>query len=127
MAAGRPMRLSLRSAMTLRSVLALMTLAGLPGPAEAQDTSTQNPSPLSAQGSAPVRRTMAALALDSEERVVLDGVLNEPVWQRAVPADDFRQQDPDNGQPATEPTEVRIAYDRNTLYMGVICFDSEPD
>jgi hypothetical protein len=29
--------------------------------------------------------------------------------------------------PATEQTEVRIAFDANSLYMGVICYDSDPD
>jgi hypothetical protein len=76
---------------------------------------------------APDRRTMTAFVLQTEERIALDGILDEPVWKRAVPAADFRQMDPDNGAPATEPTEVRIAYDADTLYMGVICFDSEPD
>jgi hypothetical protein len=70
---------------------------------------------------------MVALGLQVEELIKLDGILDEPAWKRAVPASDFRQQDPDNGQPATEPTEVRIVYDKDTLYMGVICFDSEPD
>ena len=35
--------------------------------------------------------------------------------------------DPDNGQPATEQTEVRIVYNADKLYMGVTLFDSEPD
>ena len=75
----------------------------------------------------PDRRTMTAFVLQTEERIALDGILDEPVWRRALPAADFRQMDPDNGAPATEPTEVRIAYDKDTLYMGVTCFDSEPD
>ena len=33
----------------------------------------------------------------------------------------------DNGRPATERTEVRIAFSDDALYMGVTCFDSEPD
>jgi hypothetical protein len=73
------------------------------------------------------RRSVSATPLEIEERIALDGVLDEPVWQRAVPASDFIQIDPDNGRPATEPTEVRIAYDTNALYLGVTAFDSEPD
>ena len=46
---------------------------------------------------------------------------------RAVPATNFMQMDPDNGQPATEQTEVRIVYNADKLYMGVTLFDSEPD
>lgn len=72
------------------------------------------------------RRSMEAVRMGDGEDIVLDGKLDEPVWQRAVPAKDFVQQDPDNGKPATEPTEVRIVYGKTALYMGVTCFDSEP-
>jgi hypothetical protein len=70
---------------------------------------------------------MTALRIADDDRITLDGRLDEPAWRRAVPAADFVQQDPDNGAPATEPTEVRIIYTRDTLYMGVTCFDSEPE
>src|SRR4030095_17081162 len=73
------------------------------------------------------RREMVRMQIGSEDRVTLDGVLNEPVWGQAVPASYFRQQDPQNGAPATEPTEVRIVYSRDAVYMGVTCFDSEPE
>jgi hypothetical protein len=42
----------------------------------------------------------------------LDGTLNDPLWQLAAPITDFRQREPDEGQPATEKTEVRILYTR---------------
>ncbi len=70
---------------------------------------------------------MTALRIGDAEKIVLDGRLDEPAWSRAVPAASFMQQDPNNGKPATEQTEVRIIYNRDTLYMGVTCFDSEPD
>jgi hypothetical protein len=73
------------------------------------------------------RRLMDAARLGVEEVMTLDGRLDEPVWRRAEPARDFVQIDPRNGQPATEPTEVRIAFSRDALYMGVTAFDSEPD
>ena len=79
------------------------------------------------QAPPPDRRTIPAARLGVEERITLDGRLDEPVWMRATPAADFVQIDPDNGMPATEPTEVRIAFDGDTLYIGVTCFDSEPD
>ena len=63
----------------------------------------------------------------ADESITLDGRLDEGVWMRAVPATNFMQQDPENGQPATEQTEVRIVYDTDNLYMGVTLFDSEPD
>ena len=73
------------------------------------------------------RRRMVAYRLNDGESIVLDGVLDEPVWSKAVPAADFIQQDPQNGRPATEPTDVRIVFNGDSLYMGVTCYDSEPD
>jgi hypothetical protein len=81
----------------------------------------------SAQTTPIQRRAVAAVPLQETERILLDGRLDEPAWGRAVPASDFIQQDPDNGQPATEPTEVRILFTKDALYMGVTCFDSEPE
>ena len=43
------------------------------------------------------------------------------------PATGFVQQEPNNGEPSTEQTEVRIAFDDDNLYLGVICLDSQPD
>ena len=73
------------------------------------------------------RRTVRAVRLQSGERIELDGRLDEAAWSRAIPARDFIQQDPDNGKPATEQTEVRILFTSDALYMGVTAYDSEPD
>ena len=72
-------------------------------------------------------RVLAAVSLEPTDTIIVDGQLDEPIWQRAAPATDFLQLDPDNGAPATERTEVRIAFDRQRLYLGVTCYDSEPD
>lgn len=82
---------------------------------------------LSAQTPPPARRSMSALRLTDTQTVVLDGRLDEEFWQRAVPAADFMQIDPANGEPATEKTEVRVVFNSDTLYIGALCFDSEPD
>ena len=73
------------------------------------------------------RRTMSAYRLQPGESIDLDGILDEEVWGRAEPASDFVQVEPDNGTPATERTEVRVVYTDDALYMGVICYDSNPD
>ena len=59
--------------------------------------------------------------------VKLDGLLTEPCWQIAAPATNFKQREPLEGAPATEKTEVKILYDNKNLYVGIICFDKEPD
>ena len=73
------------------------------------------------------RRSISAERLSDGEHVTLDGTMDEPFWTRAQPAANFIQVDPDNGKPATEPTEVRVVFDRDALYLGVTAFDSEPD
>jgi hypothetical protein len=83
--------------------------------------------PLAAEQVAPERREVAAVRLAAGEAIALDGRLDEPAWQRAMPAGEFIQQDPDNGAPATERTEVRVLYERHRLYLGVLCHDSQPD
>jgi hypothetical protein len=50
--------------------------------------------------------------------VELDGVLDDAAWAAAPAATAFRQQDPHDGQPATQPTEVRFLYDADALYVG---------
>ncbi len=58
---------------------------------------------------------------------VIDGFVNEPLWESMEPAADFVQQEPYEGRPSTERTEVRFGYDDKNLYIGIICFDSRPD
>jgi hypothetical protein len=55
----------------------------------------------------------------------LDGTLHDPIWQLARPIRDFRQREPFDGKPATEPTEVRIVYTRRAVYFGIYCYSSE--
>jgi hypothetical protein len=55
----------------------------------------------------------------------IDGQLNDEAWSRADAISGFTQQDPDEGQPATEHTEIRILYDDRALYVGARLFDRE--
>lgn len=48
----------------------------------------------------------------------VDGRLDEAAWQQATPISGFRQFQPDEGQAASLPTEVRILYDDGALYIG---------
>ena len=77
-------------------------------------------SPASAQD-----REARAVRIETPPRV--DGVLDEPFWAAIPPITGFRQRDPVDGAPASERTEVRIAYDNDALYFGFSFFDSEPD
>src|SRR5215216_4341258 len=66
-------------------------------------------------------------AIRTAEEIRIDGMLNEAAWGQAVPASDFRQEDPNEGAPATEKTEVRVLYDDKYFYVGIWAFDAESD
>ena len=61
-----------------------------------------------------------------DEAPILDGILNDDVWQFSAIVDTFYQQEPIEGAPATERTEVQILYDETALYFGVTAYDSGP-
>ncbi len=62
-----------------------------------------------------------------EGSLVLDGKLDEEAWSRSNVVGDFTQEDPNEGMPATEKTEVRALFDKENLYFGVRCLDSQPE
>ncbi len=68
-----------------------------------------------------------AFGVRAAGEIKLDGRLDEAAWHDAIPISEFIQSQPRAGYPATEPTVVRILYDDRNLYVGAICYDSEPD
>src|SRR5688572_12126332 len=82
---------------------------GVHGPAEAQQEAA---------------RRVGALRLAGE--ITLDGSLDEPSWSQAPMAQNFIQNDPREGMPATFDTEVRVLYDDEALYFGVFAKDDQP-
>ncbi len=62
-------------------------------------------------------------ALRRDAAITLDGNLDEPSWKEAEVATDFRQAQPNPGEPATQRTEIRILYDDEALYLGARMFD----
>lgn len=59
---------------------------------------------------------------------VIDGeVMNDDVWKEITPFGDLVQLQPNFGSPASEKTEIRIAYTDEVFYLSVICYDSQPD
>ena len=57
----------------------------------------------------------------------VDGVLDEEVYQSTRPLDGFLQQEPREGEPATERTEAWVFFDDENIYVSARCIDSEPD
>jgi len=67
-----------------------------------------------------------AVEVTGASALKLDGDFTEGSWALAEPITAFLQRDPKEGAPPTYPTEVRVLYDRNYLYVAVRAFDSEP-
>ena len=81
-----------------------------------------------AQTSVPETRTDAerpqALAVAARQDIRVDGRLDEVEWQGTPVATDFIQSEPREGDPATEDTEVWVAYDETHLYVAAYLHDS---
>jgi len=81
------------------------------------------PSVSSGDAALMVRPTVIATRLTDGPRI--DGRLDDAVWQTASQLTDFVQQRPADGAPATEQTEILVAYDSNNLYIGVYAHYSD--
>lgn len=60
-------------------------------------------------------------------KITLDGRLDEEEWQTGEVLTGLEQYQPRAGDPMTEKTEVRILHDRDHLYLGVRCYDRNPE
>ncbi len=67
-----------------------------------------------------------ASATRTAQEIDLDGRLDEAVWATVVPVTEFTQVDPEEGRPVSQPTEVRILYDADALYIGIRAWDDGP-
>ena len=88
--------------------------------------------------SPPAPRAPEVMARDSEGRItlratrlaepiVLDGKLDDPIYSRVKSVSGFIQQEPDEGEPASEETEAWIFFDDRNFYVSVRCWDSHPE
>jgi len=68
--------------------------------------------------------TVSAIRTSDPPRI--DGRLDDPVWRDAARVTEFVQQRPLEGAPATERTEVLIAYDSQNIYFGIYAYYSDP-
>lgn len=85
------------------------------------------PASLSAQTTTPVPPTVIPGKLaEGQAPPVIDGVVNDAVWEGVAPHTTFTQQDPRLGEPATERTEVRLLFGPTAVYVSFVCFDADP-
>ena len=89
-----------------------------PDTGAAAETLGQAPSALAGRPSIRPTRT--------ETPPVIDGRLDDAVWQRAVKITEFSQFEPVDGAPPTEPTDMYVAYDSDHIYFGFHAYYSDP-
>jgi hypothetical protein len=57
----------------------------------------------------------------------VDGRLDDEVYQVIKPVSGFIQQEPREGAPATEETDVWVMFDARNMYVSARCWDSQPE
>src|SRR5688572_11169495 len=106
-------------------------------PAVAAATPAASASPANSPSPAPSAAAKGSFVLPPEKSKpvvlpkfdkppVIDGKLNEEVWQKAAVLKDFYQIQPGDNVPASRPTEVLIGFDPKFLYIAFKATD-EPD
>ncbi len=84
------------------------------------------PSDAAAQAKSGLPERPAVTAFRISNAITIDGNLDEPAWQRAQVASGFTQFEPDEGAEPTFPTEIRILYDNQQIYIGALLHDPQP-
>lgn len=107
----------------MRALAVALTISSLAGPATAQ---TGGPSVVLRESNhGHAIPTPSARALARTGPVVLDGRLDDAIWATVEPLGGFRQSQPNDGEPATQRTEVRFLYDDDAIYVGARMYDTE--
>lgn len=80
-----------------------------------------------APGASSVDSRATARVVTVEVGPEVDGVLDDPVWQQAEPIGPMTQVEPVPGIAPLYATEIRLLTDLDNLYIGVRCWDADPD
>jgi len=63
----------------------------------------------------------------TQSKIVIDGNLNEVIWKEAEWIENFTQKELNYNQPVSERTKVAVVYNDEFLYIGVWCYDKNPE
>ncbi|MBC2838737.1 DUF5916 domain-containing protein [Robiginitalea sp. SC105] len=73
------------------------------------------------------KRSYTTTGIPPADAPVVDGVLDEAVWERVSWDGDFIEQRPDENTPPAQQTRFKILYDAKNLYVAIRAFDTEPE
>ncbi len=123
-------------AVTRHHPAALLLAAAVLVAGGARGAAAQNPAPPQIFGPPPpvapavIARGPAGVTVRAtrvEQAMNIDGRLDEPVYERVRSMSDFIQNDPAEGEPATERTEVWLLFDDDNVYVVARCWETRPD
>ena len=121
------------------AVLALLSLRlAAPSPAASQSLSAANDAadaapvvpapPLLCRRSSPaILRRVTVRATRLDQPLVMDGRLDEEVYASVLPFGDLIQADPQEGQPATDKTDIWVFYDSKNVYVSLRVWSTRPE
>jgi hypothetical protein len=104
----------LRSNSASVCLLPLLVLAAL-GPASAQEAVIRG------------AQEKSLRVVRADTRPVIDGVLDDAVWQTAAMVEDLHEIQPTEYEEPSERTVIYVLYDDDALYIGAKLYDSEPE
>ena len=72
-------------------------------------------------------KTYTTFEIDVAAAPVIDGNLDESIWESAEWATNFIEVSPDENTDPSEQTKFKILYDQKNLYIALKALDSEPE
>lgn len=73
------------------------------------------------------KRIYTTKPIGTEKPPLIDGLLEDAVWNIVEWTGDYIEFQPDENTPPAYQTKFKIIYDEKSLYIGVRCYDEEPD
>lgn len=73
------------------------------------------------------KKVAKAEKLAVDQKINIDGLLDESLWEDIKWEGDFIQRQPNEGKAPLQKTKFKILYDDKFLYLGIKCLDTEPD
>lgn len=74
-----------------------------------------------------IKKKYTTQALGDYAAPTINGILEDEAWSLVEWGNDYIEWQPDENTPPSHQTKFKILYDSKNLYIGVRCYDSEPD
>jgi hypothetical protein len=104
---------------------AILTLGTAVGAAQTLAAQADPPAPPVVSRTEDGHPTVRAIRIETP--IVVDGRLDEDIYESVDGAGGFIQQEPQPGEPTSEPTDVWIFFDDKNVYVAARCWDSQPE